>query len=85
MPTGASWLRRESAVKYDNDTYKRNLEKTFELIELTMSLRIAAIRKQFPAMSAEEAEGYFWREVREIKDAMLDRSLQRTPPMDNLK
>ena|GEM_PF-2316918 len=42
----------------------RNFRKTFELIELAKALRVAAIRKKFPEMIG--------REVRMIKDAVLD-------------
>lgn len=59
------------------ERYRRNFKKTFELIELARALRIGAIRKKFPAMSSREAEQYFWREVRMIKDAMLDDAVIR--------
>ncbi len=57
--------------------YRLNLKKTFELIELCKALRIAAIRKKSPAMSIKEAEQYFWREVRMIKDEMLDDAVKK--------
>jgi len=45
-----------------------NFKKTLELIELSKSLSIAKIMKDYSGINKKEAEITFWKEVHRIKD-----------------
>lgn len=45
-----------------------NFKKTLELIELSKSLSIAKIMKDYSGINKKEAEIIFWKEVHRIKD-----------------
>jgi hypothetical protein len=45
-----------------------NFKKTLELIELSKSLSIAKIMKDYSGINNKEAEIIFWKEVHRIKD-----------------
>lgn len=55
----------------------RNFRKTLELIKPAKPLRFAAIRDKFPEMNRQGAERSFRREVRMIKDAVLNDKMMK--------
>ena len=50
-----------------------NLKQTFDLTELAKNLSVAMIIKEQPELSITQAEIFFWKEVRRIKDIASER------------